>query len=143
MELIKDISAVLGLITTIFAIIAACSKKVRHWFGNLFGKYTKDLQETNKAQNEAIKKINEKLDNFEVILDAVKDEAKQSCRNTIKIIYYKYCRQKQIPLFERKTADATYSLYKEKFHANSYVDLLYGEIVKWPVCPDEKSIAED
>ena len=48
-------------------------------------------------------------------------------------IYYKYQKDKRIPLYERKTADKTYHIYKTVFHGNSYASLLYKEICKWEI----------
>ena len=77
------------------------------------------------------------------VISVLEEHSKQQCRDTIKDIYYRYYEKKKIPLYERKTADKTYDLYVHKFNGNSYVELLYSEIIKWEIDTSYLDIEKD
>lgn len=133
MEIIKDIAAVVGCIVSIITLLTLTTKGGRNFIIKLFKKHTKELVETNAKQNEAIEEINSGLHTVLEKLDVLEEVSKQECRNIIKNIYYKYQAAKKIPLYERKTADKTYELYHDILKGNSYIVLLYKEIVKWEI----------
>ena len=144
MEIIKDIAAVVGCIVSIITLLTLTTKGGRNFIIKLFKKHTKELVETNQKQNEAIEKISNSLDTVLEKLDVLEEVSKQDCRNIIKNIYYKYQASKKIPLYERKTADKTYELYHEILHGNSYIVLLYKEIIKWEIISVvERDIVEE
>ena len=133
MEIIKDIAAVIGCIVSIITLLTLTTKGGRNFIIKLFKKHTKELVETNAKQNEAIEKIDNSLNTVLEKLDVLEEVSKQECRNVIKNIYYKYQATKKIPLYERKTADKTYELYHNVLKGNSYIVLLYQEIIKWEI----------
>lgn len=133
MELIKDIAAVIGCIVSIITLLTLTTKGGRNFIIKLFKKHTKELVETNAKQNEAIEKIDGSINTVLEKLDVLEEVSKQECRNVIKNIYYKYQASKKIPLYERKTADKTYELYHDILKGNSYIVLLYKEIIKWEI----------
>lgn len=133
MELIKDIAAVIGCIVSIITLLTLTTKGGRNFIIKLFKKHTKELVETNAKQNEAIEKIDGSINTVLEKLDVLEEVSKQECRNIIKNIYYKYQASKKIPLYERKTADKTYELYHDILKGNSYIVLLYKEIIKWEI----------
>lgn len=133
MEVIKNIAAIIGLVLSIVSFITLCTKGGRKFIKSFFQKNTKDIQIENQRQTKDIEEIKGTL---EVLLQKAEghDEvSKQQCRDTIKNIYYKYQKEKRIPLYERKTADRTYDIYTNIFHGNSYATLLYTEICKWEI----------
>lgn len=133
MEIIKNIAAVIGCILSATSLIALCTKGGRNFIKAFFQKNAKDLYEENKRQSADIEKIKNILDILLKKTDAQDEVLKQNCRNTLKDIYYKYQRDKRIPLYERKTADHVYKIYNETFNGNSYAALLYSEICKWEI----------
>ena len=133
MEIVKDIAAIIGCILSVISLLTICSKAGRDFIKGVFSKNTKDLHDENAQQSADIKEIKDTLDIIVDKLDAHEDVAKQQCRNIIKNIYYIYQAEKKIPLYERKTADATYAIYRERFDGNSYAKLLYTEICKWEI----------
>ena len=133
MEIVKDIAAAIGLILSIISLLTVFTKGGRTFVKNLFKKNTQEINDTNCQQNKDIEEIKQLLNKFSIDMELVKDGTKQQLRNTIKNIYYKYRIEKRIPVYERKTADATYILYSEGFHSNSYISLLYQEICKWTI----------
>lgn len=140
MEFIKDAAAIAGLILSLSSVIVLCSKGGRKLISYLMKTNITELQQADQEQNERIERIetslsllNQKVDTLNEKYDAVEKMSMQQCRDVIKNIYYNYEKQKKIPLYERKTADAAYELYTNTFHGNSYAKLLYEEICKWPI----------
>ena len=138
METIKNIAAVIGCVMSFVSLVALCTKAGREAIKRLFNKYTKEIKEENARQAEDISDIKDTVDIMAKQLNGFSEILKQQCRNTIKDIYYKYAQTKKIPLYERKTADATFKLYKDIWDGNSYATLLYGEIQKWEIDPTFK-----
>ena len=144
MEIIKDIAAIVGCIVSIITLLTLTTKGGRNFIIKLFKKHTKDLVETNEKQNKTIERIETNVDAIVDTLDVLREVSKQQCRDIIKNIYYKYCVTKKIPLYERKTADKTYDLYRGQLNGNSYATLLYTEICKWEIEPvTEQDLIEE
>ena len=137
MEVIKNIAAVVGCLVSIITLISICSKTGRAFITGLFKRNTKSLHEENEQQTKDIREIQNTLNLMMEKFSALEEVSMQQCRNTIKNIYYKYCTVKRIPLYERKTVDKTYRIYREVFHGNSYASLLYKEICKWEIEPPD------
>lgn len=133
MEIIKDIAAILGCILSLISVITICTKKGRSIIASLFKKHTASLQEENKQQTEDIAEIKAQLNNIIGRLEGLEAVSIQQCRDEIKDIYYRYYKEKRIPLYERKTADRRYEIYSQVFHGNTYATLLYSEICKWEI----------
>lgn len=133
MEIVKDIAVIISLILSTITLITIFSKGGKTFIKNIFKKNTQEITDVNCQQNKDIEEIKELIEKLSVDLDLVKDGVKQQLRNIIKNIYYKYRMEKRIPIYERKTVDVTYLLYREGFHSNSYINLLYQEICKWEI----------
>lgn len=132
MELLKNISTILSIIISVCAVLTLISKGFRNLITRLF-----------KSSNNDITKIKESVEKISSVISVLEEHSKQQCRDTIKDIYYKYYEKKKIPLYERKTADKTYDLYVHKFNGNSYVELLYSEIIKWEIDTSYLDIEKD
>ena len=144
METIKNIAAIIGCILSVISLITIFSKGGRAFIKSVFQKNTKDLHDENKQQSSDIKEIKETVATLLQRTDVQDEVLKQNCRNVIKDIYYKYCKTKKIPLYERKTADREYDIYNKIYHGNSYASLLYGEICKWEIdTVSYQDLAED
>lgn len=97
--------------------------------------------------NEKLDKLNCRLGKLETLCEnldsfnGVVAVSMQQCRNIIKNIYYKYYKTGHIPMYERKTADATFKIYSDQLHGNSYAQLLYREICRLEIDPSD--IKED
>lgn len=133
MVIVKDIAAAIGLVLSVISLLTFCTKSGRALISSIITKNTKDIVDTNQRQNKDIELIKEILNIIQFELSGVREISIQQCRNYIKNIYYRYCEVKQIPLFERKSVDYTYDIYKNYFNGNSYAALLYNEICKWEV----------
>lgn len=133
METVKDIAVIISLILSTITLITVFTKGGKTFIKNIFEKNTQEITDVNCQQNKDIEEIKGLIEKLSVDLDLVKDGVKQQLRNIIKNIYYKYRMEKRIPIYERKTVDVTYLLYREGFHSNSYISLLYQEICKWEI----------
>ena len=143
MEIVRDIAAVLGLVTTFLALFASLTKGGRNLIKKIKLALTTQVVEENRQQSQDITEIKETVTEILGRLSAVEAVSKQSCRDTIKEIYYKYCTKKKIPLFERKTVDTTWNVYHNLFNGNSYAALLYEEIISWEIIPKEEDYIEE
>ena len=132
MELLKNISTILSIIISCCAVLTLISKGFRNLITRLF-----------KSNNNDIIKIKESVEKISSVISVLEEHSKQQCRDTIKDIYYRYYEKKKIPLYERKTVDKTYDLYVHKFNGNSYVELLYSEIIKWEIDTSYLDIEKD
>lgn len=137
MEVIKNIAAVVGCIISIITLLSICSKTGRSFITGLFRRNTLSLHEENAQQSKDIKEIQDTLNQMMIKFGGLEEVSMQQCRNTIKNVYYRYYKIKKVPLYERKTVDKTYRIYRDVFHGNSYASLLYNEICKWEVEPSE------
>lgn len=133
METFKNIAAIVGCILSVFSLITICTKGGRNIIKYVFQKNTKEISDINKQQTKDIEDIKNTLKLVLVKTEAEEEFIKQQCRNVIKNIYYKYQKDKKIPLYERKTADITYNIYTATYNGNSYATLLYKEICKWEI----------
>ena len=133
METIKNIAAIIGCILSTISLITLCTKGGRAFVHGFFKRNTKEIQDENERQTSDIQQIKKTLDLMLLKIGGLEEVSMQQCRDTIKTIYYKYCKDKRIPLYERKTADRTYQIYTTIFHGNSYASLLYKEICKWEI----------
>lgn len=133
METIKNIAAIIGCILSTISLITLCTKGGRAFIHSFFKRNTKEIQDENERQTSDIQQIKKTLDLMLSKFAGLEEVSMQQCRDTIKTIYYKYHKDKRIPLYERKTADRTYQIYTTIFHGNSYAALLYKEICKWEI----------
>ncbi len=142
MTVIKDIAAVVGVILSLISLSGICFKSVRVVIKKLFIINTKEIAQSDACQTKDIMEVKEKLDMLTSDMYLIKDASKQQCRNIIKNIYYKYISTKVIPIYERKTADSIYDLYHNGFKGNSYITLLYDQIVTWEVDASERTLED-
>ena len=133
METIKNIAAIIGCVLSVISLVTICTNSGRKFIKSFFKKNTEDLYKENKQQSSDIEEIKNTLGLLLKRADAQDEVLKQNCRNVIKDIYYRYCKTKKIPLYERKTADREFDIYHNTFNGNSYASLLYGEICKWEI----------
>ena len=133
METIKNVAAIIGCILSSISLITLCTKGGRAFVHGFFKRNTKEIQDENERQTSDIQQIKKTLDLMLSKFAGLEEVSMQQCRDTIKTIYYKYHKDKRIPLYERKTADRTYRIYTDIFHGNSYGALLYKEICKWEI----------
>lgn len=133
METIKNIAAIIGCVLSLITLISLCSKGGRAAIKSFFKQNTKELQDENERQAKDIKEVKNLVGEMSVQLTNFGLVLEQQCRDTIKNIYYKYYKERKLPLYERKTVDLTYKLYKDIWDGNTYIKLIYNEITKWEI----------
>jgi hypothetical protein len=139
LDIIKDVSAVLGCISIALGLFFKLNKSARDWISKVISR-----KKCEAKQEETLRGLCNKLDAYiesneefkKTILEDMevqKDFSRDQCRNIIKDIFYRYCETKKIPLYELKVATDAFNTYSQKLHANHYTALLYNEIEKWEV----------
>lgn len=111
MELFKDIAAIIGCILSVISLITILTKGGRNFIKAAFRRNAKDIIEENERQASDIEEIKNTLEIVLAKVNVQEEVSKQVCRNIIKNIYYRYQKDKKLPLYERKTADYTYKIY--------------------------------
>lgn len=147
-ELIKDISAVLGMITAAASVVALVSKRVRQWIKTIVVKYSgaeekentiaevKTMLEQHIAEEKDFKNQVTEVDN--VMTEFVITQ----CRAMIKDKFYQYERDRVLPLYEKKTLMNIKDLYIKRLHCNSFASLLLDEMDTWEVNYDKTHYGE-
>lgn len=138
-DVIKDFAAVVGCIGAVIALIATISTNFRSWLHNKFRRRDEEIQQQSKI-DELVANFNNYVKSDEAFKKGLqedmltqKDFAKNQCRNIIKDIFYRYCDERVIPLYEYKIATETFDIYSHKLKGNHYIALLYDEIKKWEI----------
>lgn len=137
MDLVRDIASIVGLVMSTIAFITLFTNFGKKIITKLFTSMNKEIVNKNTQQDQSLLEVLESISKIKSDIDIVKASAEQRCRDTLKDIYYRHCNDKKIHLYERKTADAVYLIYSEKFKANSYAKLIYEEIKKWEIIPTD------
>ena len=138
-EVVKNIAVVIGCISGILTLIFMISKKLRDWFKIKISKSLKVKEDYNQFKNmsDKLEKYMEEDKEFKKSIkddmEVQKDFSRDQSRMIIKDVFFKYCNEKRIPLYELKIVKSVYDIYKNKLNGNSYISLLYEEIIKWEI----------
>lgn len=141
MEIIKNIAALLGLITSISTVIAICSKSARVFIAGIFKKY--GSEDDMKEINEKLDRITEKLENIEQSNNITVDFTREQCRGLIKDMFYRYYDDRTLPLYEYKWLLKLENLYVNRLHGNSFVAGLIKEMKTWTIDYSKTHAEED
>ena len=141
MEIVKNIAALLGLITSISAVITICSKSARAFIAGVFKKYGNENDMKEIARK--LDKITEKLDNIEQSNNITVDFTREQCRGLIKDMFYCYYDNKTLPLYEYKWLLKLEDLYINRLHGNSFVAGLIKEMKTWTIDYSKTHAEED
>ena len=133
MEILKDISAIIGLITALIGLIGLLSKGFRNIVKSFILRNTQDIIALNEQQSKDIGEINTAMEQIKNELHPIRAEAIQSCKNVIKDIYYEYRDAQRLPLYERNILDQTFKIYNDYFKENGEIKLMYKEVCKWAI----------
>ena len=139
MDIVRDVSSIIGLILSAAALFTLFSNKAKEAIAKLFGKYgqTKELSdemakmkvlledhiaEENKFRGECIDR------------DRVATEfMKTQCRNIIKTMFYNYKDDKILPLYDKQMLIFVKELYINRLHGNSFAAVLLEDMEGWDV----------
>lgn len=148
MQLVRDITSVLGLITAGASVAALVSKRLRTWLSGLVVRYSgaeekentiaevKAMLEKHIAEDKTFRDQVTEVDN--VMTEFVITQ----CRTTIKDKFYQYEHDKILPLYEKKTLMNIKNLYIDRLHCNSFASLLLDEMETWEIDYDKTHSVE-
>ena len=140
-ELFKNITSALGLILSASSVFALCSKGAKKAIGNFFKKYgdSEDIADVKKALDD----IKERLDSIDDANAITVDFTREQCRSMIKDMFYKYCDEKKLPLYEYKLLLKLEHFYINRLHGNTFIVVLINKMKTGEIDYDEHSIEDN
>ena len=153
MDLIKDVSSIIGLIMSFITLITLFSQKFSNHISKSIGPTIEELKKINEAQNKDIKALQDTLKQNQIQYDKEKEFLEKQhivlqtgildmLRQRIMVIYHKYREVQIISRYDREIVDQLYKDYK-KAGGNSYIEKIYARIKRWEVIEDFMSSEED
>lgn len=135
METIKNIAAILGAILSLSAVITLCCKPIQAHIAK------KIIEHDNRRENEIHENtLKATLDRLEDKIDSINDSTKatiayttEACRSEIKNMFYRYLKDKTLPLYEKKHMIKIEDIYVNTLHENHYTKGLIDEMKTWSV----------
>lgn len=143
MDLIRDIAAVVGCISSVLALLSIFSERVQSFIKRIFTKHTKEIVETDAKQNQEINEVKSILLEFiksqknyheEVNnqLNVIIESSKDMMRQRIMSYYYKGKPNHELTIYQKEAVDELYKDYK-KLKGNSYIDKYYERMNNWKI----------
>ena len=153
MDLIKDVSSIIGLIISFITLITLFSQKFSNRISKSIEPTIEELKKINEAQNKDIKALQDTLKQNQVQYGKEKELLEKQyivlqtgildmLRQRIMVIYHKYREVQIISRYDREIVDQLYKDYK-KAGGNSYIEKIYARIERWEVIEDFMSSEED
>ena len=153
MDLIKDLSSIIGLIISFITLITLFSQKFSNRISKSIEPTIEELKSINEAQNKDIKSLQDTLKQNQIQYDKEKELLEKQyivlqtgildmLRQRIMVIYHKYREVQIISRYDREIVDQLYKDYK-KAGGNSYIEKIYARIKRWEVIEDFMSSEED
>lgn len=153
MDLIKDVSSIIGLIISFITLITLFSQKFSNRISKSIEPTIEELKKINEAQNKDIKALQDTLKQNQVQYNKEKELLEKQyivlqtgildmLRQRIMVIYHKYREVQTISRYDREIVDQLYKDYK-KAGGNSYIEKIYARIKRWEVIEDFMSSEED
>ena len=143
METIKTIGGFIGALATITALLSACSKKARTWFGKKVRAATgietiqNDVATIKEAQTkinthlqEHITSSNNRFANGENRISNNEDLMVSMLRDILTRVYHQNYQTKSLPPYGKQYVAHMYEDYKKR-GGNSYVEKIYHEMMNW------------
>ena len=153
MDLIKDVSSIIGLIISFITLITLFSQKFSNRISKSIEPTIDELKDINETQNKDIKALQDTLKQNQIQYDKEKEFLEKQyivlqtgildmLRQRIMVIYHKYREVQIISRYDREIVDQLYKDYK-KAGGNSYIEKIYARIKRWEVIEDFMSSEED
>lgn len=128
METVKNISAILGAILSLSAVITLCCKPIKLYIANALKKY--QSEQDDKLKQNTLKAMLKRIENK---LDATVAYTIEACRGEIKNMFYKYIDNKTLPYYEKMHMLQIEDIYVNKLQKNHYTKGLIEEMKTWSV----------
>ena len=148
MQLVKDVTSVLGLITAGASVAALISKRLRSWVSGLVVRYS-GAEEKENTIAEVKAMLEKHIEEEKTFKDQVTECDNMmtefvitQCRAMIKDKFYQYEHGRVLPLYEKKTLMNIKDLYIDRLHCNSFASLLLDEMDTWEVDYDKTHYGE-
>ena len=148
MQLVRDITSVLGLITAGASVAALVSKRIRTWISGLVVRYS-GAEEKENTIAEVKTMLEKHIEEDKTFKDQVTEVDNvmtefviTQCRAMIKDKFYQYEHCRVLPLYEKKTLMNIKDLYIDRLHCNSFASLLLDEMGTWDVDYDKTHSGE-
>lgn len=153
MDLIKDLSSIIGLIISFITLITLFSQKFSNRISKSIEPTIEELKSINEAQNKDIKSLQDTLNNNQAQYRKEKELLEKQyivlqtgildmLRQRIMAIYHKYREVQIISRYDKEIVDQLYKDYK-KAGGNSYIEKIYARIERWEVIEDFIPSEED
>ena len=153
MDLIKDVSSIIGRIISFITLITLFSQKFSNRISKSIEPTIEELKNINEAQNKDIKALQDTLKQNQVQYGKEKELLEKQyivlqtgildmLRQRIMVIYHKYREVQIISRYDKEIVDQLYKDYK-KAGGNSYIEKIYARIERWEVIEDFMSSEED
>lgn len=97
------------------------------------GTLTDAVTELNKKQDENLKTYQDKIKMIEDSMEIDTEFVRTQCRAIVKNMFYKYCKEQKLPLYEYKTLLKIEELYVIKCHGNSFAQELITRMKSWEI----------
>jgi len=110
---------------------------------NSVEKLTKAIEDLSVKQDKHFKMYEDKIQNLEKLMDIDTEFVRTQCRAIIKNMYYKYCKEEKLPLYEYKTLLKVEELYIIKCHGNSFAGDLIKRMKTWEIDSSYMVLEED
>ena len=106
-------------------------------------KLTKVIEDLSVKQDKHFEMYEDKIQNLEKLMDIDTEFVRTQCRAIIKNMYYKYCKEEKLPLYEYKTLLKVEELYIIKCHGNSFAGDLIKRMKTWEIDSSYMVVEED
>lgn len=160
LEIIKHISSLISYLLVIGGFIAACFRPVREKFANWIketchskeagesiSKLEKKMEEIKKESDKKDKEIKDSVKELAGLMrehiakDAEKIEEHKKLeksdrtiiRSEITAIYYRYCKKRAIPVYEKENFIYLYDQYTKELNGNSYIADIKEQVDTWDI----------
>lgn len=102
-------------------------------FNQSMEELTESIQKLEANQNKWVDMYEEKLTTVEKLMDIDTEFVRTQCRNIVKNMFYKYCEEEKLPLYEFKTLIKIEELYVGKCKGNSFAQELITRMKTWEI----------
>lgn len=138
MDVVKNISVVIGAVLQVITISTIFIKPIRKIFGTWIIRVSKTNEVTDKlAQiDKDIFAIQEKIASLDKGLNVERKAMQAAIRDRILNIYYKYLPIKEMPAYARQNLTLLKEIYINDMNGNSFVKEVCEEMARWETLPD-------
>ena len=138
MDIIKNISVVIGAILQIITISTIFIKPIRKILATWIVKVSKsnELSEKLGQIDDDIFLIQNQIASLNERVEVEKKAMQAALRDRILNIYYKYLPLKEMPAYARQNLTLLKEIYIDNMHGNSFVQEVCDEMSRWETLSD-------